>query len=111
MLWAGGSISTRGRRTSRTFSAHHHIRGTTNELMVSFDGKASKPRTWLEHEYSDNAVFSPDGRYVALVSSQTGPPEIYVRPYPGPGGQRGDVASAALRCSGSAIECRGWTAA
>ena len=34
-----------------------------------------------------NAVFSPDGRYVAHVSDQTGEREIYIRPFPGPGGQ------------------------
>jgi len=31
--------------------------------------------------------FSPDGRWLAYVSDQSGREEIYVRPYPGPGGQ------------------------
>jgi len=31
--------------------------------------------------------FSPDGRWVAYVSDESGPLEIYVRPYPGPGGK------------------------
>ncbi len=31
--------------------------------------------------------FSPDGRYIACVSDETGEQEIYIRPYPGPGGQ------------------------
>ena len=73
---------------ARTFSAHHHVGGTTNQLMVAFDGENAEPETWLEHEHSDNtAVFSPDGRYVAHVCSQTGQNEIYIRPFPGPGGQ------------------------
>ena len=43
---------------------------------------------WLEREFEDaSAVFSPDGRYVAHVSDQSGEREIYVRPFPGPGGQ------------------------
>jgi len=72
----------------RTFAAHHHIGGMTNQLMVAFDGENAEPETWLEHEHSDlSAVFSPDGRYVAHVSSQTGQNEIYIRPFPGPGGQ------------------------
>jgi eukaryotic-like serine/threonine-protein kinase len=31
------------------------------------------------------ATFSPDGRWVAYVSNETGHSEVYVRPYPGPG--------------------------
>ncbi|TDI35282.1 MAG: hypothetical protein E2P02_28220 [Acidobacteria bacterium] len=72
----------------QTFSAHHHIGGTMNQLMVPFDGEAAEPETWLEHDHSDNAaVFSPDGRYVAYALRQTGQAEIYIRPFPGPGGQ------------------------
>jgi tRNA A-37 threonylcarbamoyl transferase component Bud32/WD40 repeat protein len=72
----------------RTFSAHHHVGGTTNQLMAAFDGDTAETETWLEHEYDDlNAAFSPDGRFVAYVSNQTGQSEIYIRPYPGPGGQ------------------------
>ncbi len=32
-------------------------------------------------------AFSPDGRWLAYSSSETGNSEIYVRPYPGPGGK------------------------
>jgi hypothetical protein len=72
----------------RTFAAHHHIGGTMNQLMVSFDGEAAEPETWLEHDHLDNAaVFSPDGRYVAYASRQTGQAEIYIRPFPSLGGQ------------------------
>ena len=31
--------------------------------------------------------FSPDGRWVAYISNETGPTEVYVRPFPGPGGR------------------------
>ena len=31
--------------------------------------------------------FSPDGRWIAYVSDESGGPEIYVQPYPGPGGK------------------------
>ena len=33
------------------------------------------------------AAFSPDGRWLAYVSNESGQDEIYVRPYPGPGPQ------------------------
>jgi serine/threonine-protein kinase len=33
------------------------------------------------------AVFSPDGRWIAYQSDESGALEVYVRPYPGPGGK------------------------
>ena len=32
-------------------------------------------------------VFSPDGHWLAYVSNESGHPEVYVQPYPGPGGK------------------------
>ena len=32
-------------------------------------------------------VFSPDGRWLAYTSDETGRPEVYVRPFPGAGGK------------------------
>jgi dipeptidyl aminopeptidase/acylaminoacyl peptidase len=32
-------------------------------------------------------MFSPDGRWIAYVSDESGRPQVYVRPYPGPGGK------------------------
>jgi serine/threonine-protein kinase len=37
--------------------------------------------------FGSNASFSPDGRWVAYESVETGRPEVYVRPFPGPGGK------------------------
>ena len=72
----------------RTFAAHQHVASGSNLLMIPSDGADAEPETWLEREFSDyGAVFSPDGRYVAHVSDQTGEREIYIRPFPGPGGQ------------------------
>jgi serine/threonine-protein kinase len=33
-------------------------------------------------------IFSPDGRWLAYVSDESGRPDVYVRPFPGPGGKR-----------------------
>jgi len=32
-------------------------------------------------------AFSPDGRWIAYMSTESGSPEIYVQPFPGPGGR------------------------
>jgi Tol biopolymer transport system component len=32
-------------------------------------------------------TFSPDGRWLAYVSNESGRPEVYVQPFPGPGGK------------------------
>ena len=55
--------------------------------LVSLDGK--RPfRRWLESPYIENAAaFSPDGRWIAYVSDESGRKEVYVRPFPGPGGK------------------------
>ena len=73
-----------------TFAAHHHVRSRDSEnlLMVSFAETAQEPEVWLDRPYGDaDAVFSPDGRFVAYRSQQTGNNQIYIRPFPGPGGQ------------------------
>lgn len=47
-----------------------------------------KPFPFLNQTYEERiGQFSPDGRWVAYVSNQSGRHEIYVRPFPGPGGQ------------------------
>ena len=33
-------------------------------------------------------MFSPDGRWIAYESNESGRNEVYVRPFPGPGGKR-----------------------
>ncbi len=33
------------------------------------------------------AVFSPDGNFIAYTSDESGTDEVYVAPYPGPGGR------------------------
>jgi len=35
----------------------------------------------------DSASFSPDGKWIAYTSNESGRDEVYVRPYPGPGGK------------------------
>ncbi len=47
-----------------------------------------KPRPMLQTPFNESdAKFSPDGRWVAYVSDETGRNEVYVQAYPGPGGK------------------------
>ena len=55
--------------------------------LVSPDGK-QKPRPWLESPYAETAAaFSPDGRWMAYVSDESGRKEVYVRPFSEAGGR------------------------
>jgi Tol biopolymer transport system component len=47
-----------------------------------------KPVAFLSTPFDERSgVFSPDGKWVAYQSNESGRLEIYVRPFPGPGGQ------------------------
>jgi len=46
-------------------------------------GGGGKPFAWLRDSFKqDRATFSPNGRYVAYASSETGRPEVYVQTFP-----------------------------
>jgi serine/threonine-protein kinase len=48
-----------------------------------------KPAPFLQTPITEmNPAFSPDGRWLAYASTESGTPEVYVRPFPGPGGKR-----------------------
>ena len=50
---------------------------------------ARKPRPLLHSSHSEGTPqFSPDGRWIAYRSNETGRFEVYVMPFPGPGGQQ-----------------------
>ena len=47
-----------------------------------------EPKVFLNSPYDvTTPVFSPDGRWLAYASNESGNYEVYVRPFPGPGGQ------------------------
>ena len=55
---------------------------------MSSSGKKSErePFPFLQTEFNERgAVFSPDGRWIAYQSDESGQNEIYIRPFPGPG--------------------------
>jgi serine/threonine-protein kinase len=50
--------------------------------------KARAPQPLVNSSFHErDAAFSPDGRWLAYTSYESGQAEVYVRPYPGPGGR------------------------
>jgi hypothetical protein len=67
-------------------------KGTNRLMILPLEGdeaagwKPGTPFVFFEGaSLAAFAMFSPDGRWVAYASGETGPVEIYVRPFPGPG--------------------------
>jgi Tol biopolymer transport system component len=51
-------------------------------------GQARKVEPFLRTPFNESdAQFSPDGRWLAYASDESGGYEVYVQPYPGPGGK------------------------
>ena len=55
--------------------------------LTESSSSSAKPKVFLESSQFDKAeaTFSPNGRWVAFQSNDTGRDEVYVVPYPGPG--------------------------
>jgi serine/threonine-protein kinase len=53
--------------------------------LLSTEGDKS-PEPFLVTQFEESApAFSPEGRWIAYYSSESGRPELYVQPFPGPG--------------------------
>jgi len=64
--------------------------GTRGDVwMLSPEERDARPRPLIRTAADEwGAVFSPDGRFVAYTSDESGRNEIYLRPFPGPGEPR-----------------------
>ena len=61
---------------------------TVRDIWVFRVGVDGPPEPFLQTPFNEtNAVFSPDGRWLAYESDESGTRQIYVRPFPGPGGK------------------------
>jgi serine/threonine-protein kinase len=60
---------------------------TAWEAPAADDPKPGKPETWLSTDRSSYAALSPDGKWIAYTSGETGRPEIFVSSFPGRGGK------------------------
>jgi Tol biopolymer transport system component len=57
---------------------------TGNDLWVLPLAGSRKPAPFLRTQFNEGAArFSPDGRWIAYVSEESGRPEVYVRPFQG----------------------------
>ena len=83
---------------SGKFLAFHETspRTTTGQdlMILPMEGdeasgwKPGKPTVFLNSPFNEAwPVFSPDGRWLAYTSNESGRNEVYVRPFPGPGGK------------------------
>lgn len=81
--------------TGRFFAFMESNPRTSNDIMIlpmeGDDRSAWKPGTptvFLNSQSNEaQPTFSPDGRWMAYVSTESGHEEVYVRPFPGPGGK------------------------
>jgi len=81
----GGSITPDGR--TLLFLDSTDPKTGTDLWALPLEGER-KPHIFLQTPFSEVAPrHSPDGRWVAYVSNESGRNEIYVRPFPGPGGK------------------------
>ena len=73
----------------RIVTLHFHGRIADSGIyMLPMDQEGAQPQRFAGTDPgAEGADFSPDGTHVAFLSAATGTREIYVRPYPGPGGQ------------------------
>jgi len=61
--------------------------GTGNIWALALD-ESAEVEMFLATEFSENSpAFSPDGRWVAYTSDESGSDEVYVRPFPAAGGK------------------------
>jgi serine/threonine-protein kinase len=71
----------------KTLLFHAHNQEGPDILTLKLDNQ-SEPQSWLATAFSeDGPSFSPDGKWIVYVSNESGQAEIYVRPFPGPGGR------------------------
>jgi Tol biopolymer transport system component len=85
-----GSISPEGKRLAFVQIAVE-TGGDIWTVPIEIDHdrpRAGTPEPFLRTRFREYApAFSPDGRWLAYTSNESGSDEIYVRPFPGPGGR------------------------
>ena len=59
-----------------------------NDIWVQPLDSAGKAYAFLESPHDENyGRFSPGGKWVAYTGDESGQPQVYVVPFPGPGGK------------------------
>jgi Tol biopolymer transport system component len=90
-LVAGGDVSLRAASWSgdgRLLALGARGAALDDDIWVIDTARDREPHAFLDSRFSERfPAFSPDGRWLAYASDESGRWEIYVRPYPGPGGR------------------------
>jgi Tol biopolymer transport system component len=90
-LWEDGRNQAPGSFSPQGHLAIHVLNPQTSwdlEVIRFEDGTPQEPEPFVATQGIDAfPMFSPDGRWIAYMSDESGRWEIYVRPYPGPGGK------------------------
>ena len=69
---------------------------TFQDIRVLDVDRKDTSQPFLETQFREGGpAFSPDGRWIAYVSDESGHFEIYVRPFPGPDQRRAELARGA----------------
>jgi eukaryotic-like serine/threonine-protein kinase len=69
------------------FLSFAEVNPTTGFDIWVLDMKDRKAVPFLRTPFYEVGAISPDGRWMAYVSNESGRYEVYVQPYPGPGGK------------------------
>jgi Tol biopolymer transport system component len=60
----------------------------SGDIWVLTLGEKMERRPWLHTPFNERGPrLSPDGRWLAYISNESGRDEVYVQPFPGPGGK------------------------
>jgi serine/threonine-protein kinase len=79
------SITGEGKRLAYSESVQNGQIWTVSLQEQSRRLIAGEPEQFLKSEFSDfHPAFSPDGRWLAYTSNESGKDEVYVRPFPSP---------------------------
>jgi hypothetical protein len=66
---------------------------TGTDLLIAPQSGAGEPYAFLQERYNEkDGVFSPDGRWVAYVSDESGRNEVYVQAFP-PSGKKWPIST------------------
>jgi Tol biopolymer transport system component len=61
---------------------------TRNDIWIQPLDGSGKPSAFVASQFDENyARFSPDGKWIAYTGQESGQAQIYVVPFPGPGGK------------------------
>jgi len=89
-IWKGEGPQYPGRGSadgSLVPFTEENVQNNVDIWVLSLQGEP-KAEPFLQTPFrEDSPSFSPDGKWIAYTSNESGRDEVYVRPYPGPGGK------------------------